>query len=123
MTPSPSDDGSGSARASDPPPGAELEVATTSADALRASVRVVGALAPATAPVLTSVLRTHVTAGRRYIRVDLGAATVTDSKVVEALVRAHSDVNELGGMLVFENAGPQIVDAIRSATLYVQSRD
>lgn len=110
-----------SSRVSAPPAG--LEVATVSADALRANVRVVGDLVPASAPLLTSILRAHVAAGRRYLRVDLAAATVSDPAVVDALVAAHSDVHDLGGMLVFENAGPQVVDAIRSATLFVRPAD
>ena len=104
----------------DPDPlAAGLEVTTLSADTLRASIRVVGSLRPSTAPLLTSVLRTHVSAGRRYLRVDLATAQVTDTTVVSALVDVHRSVHALGGMLVFENAGPRLVDAIRDAAMFV----
>ena len=97
-----------------------LEVATVSADTLRAVIRVTGALEPGTSALLVSVVRTHVSTGRRYLRVDLSAAEVADPAVIEQLVDAHRSIAELGGMLVFENAGPRVVDAIRGADLFVQ---
>jgi anti-anti-sigma regulatory factor len=100
----------------------DLEVATLSADTLRASIRVVGTLAPSTASLVTSILRTHVSAGRRYLRVDLSGAQFADEAVIAALVSSHRTISDLGGMLVFENAGPRMVDAIRSATLFVNAR-
>ena len=99
------------------PPFVGLEVATLSSDTLRAGVRVVGTLQPSTAPLLTSVLRTHIAGGRRYLRVDLAAASVDEPEVIDALLEARRAVLELGGMLVFENAGPRVVDAVRRATL------
>lgn len=100
-----------------------LEVATVSADALRAGVRVTGELLEATAPLLHSVLGTHLSAGRRYLRVDLAQAVVGDPKVVDVLVEAHTAVSELGGMLIFENAGPQVMEAVRSVSLFVRSAE
>jgi anti-anti-sigma regulatory factor len=96
-----------------------IEVATLSADALRANVRVTGDLTPGTCALLTSVLRTHIGAGRRYLRVDLAAAHINGDAVVEALVAASRGTAELGGFLVFENAGPRVVDAMRAARLSV----
>ncbi|WP_375497947.1 STAS domain-containing protein [uncultured Jatrophihabitans sp.] len=98
-----------------------VEVATLSADHLRASLRVTGTVLPSSAPMLTSVLRTHLASGRRYLRVDLAAASVTDPEVIQTLVAARRSVSALGGMLVFDNAGPRVVDAIRRATLYVRA--
>lgn len=109
--------------APDAEPFTGFEVATLSADTLRASIRVTGILVPNTAPLLTSVLRTHVTAGRRYLRVDLATARITDGAVVEALVAAHRTISDLGGMLVFENAGPRVIDALRNDTLFVRPAD
>lgn len=98
-----------------------VEIATISADTLRANIRVTGTLVPSAASLLTSVLRTHVCIGRRYLRVDLATARIDDAGVIEALVSAHRTIAELGGMLVFENAGPQVIDALRTETLYVRS--
>lgn len=104
----------------DPAPFSGLEIATISADTLRANIRVTGTLVPSAAPLLTSVLRTHIHSGRRYLRVDLATARIDDEVVIQALVTAHRTVDELGGMLVFENAGPAIIDALRTETLYVR---
>lgn len=95
-----------------------LEVATLASDPLRASMRVAGVLTLTSAPLLTSVLGTHVSAGRRYLRVDLATAAIADPSVVDVLVAAHRTITDLGGLLVFENAGPQVVDAIRTAHLF-----
>lgn len=100
-----------------------LEVATLSADTLRASMRVTGTLIPTAATLLTSILRTHLCAGRRYLRVDLATAEITDASVVDGLVDAHRTIAELGGMLVFENAGPRVIDAIRNDTLHIRAAD
>lgn len=104
-------------------PFAGLEVATVAGDTLRASIRVAGALEAHTVTLLSSVLRTHTMAGRRYLRVDLALASIEDDVVVEALVEAHHSVEKLGGMLVFENAGPNVVEAVRSATLFVRAAE
>lgn len=99
----------------------EVEVATLAADPLRASIRVTGRLDARSAALLSSVISTHVGAGRRYLRIDLGAAHL-DHAVIDMLVAAHRDLRAAGGMLVFENAGPLLVDAVRSATLFVTNR-
>ncbi len=99
---------------------AGLEVATLAADTLRASVRVTGSLSPGSVSLLTSVLRTHIAAGRRYLRVDLDTARICEPAVVDALVASHRTVADLGGMLVFENAGPHLIDAVRNATLFLR---
>lgn len=109
--------------AAHPAPPGDLEVATTGVDTLRASVRVTGTLLPDTARVLTSMLRTHLAVGRRYLRVDLAGACVDDPAVVDALVETRRTIVAMGGMLVFENAGPRVVDAVRHAALHVRPAD
>ncbi len=97
-----------------------LEVATISSDTLRAGIRVSGDLEPTNAGLLTGIVRTHLTAGRRYLRVDLADAGVADPAVVEVLVQNHRAVSALGGMLIFERATPAVVDAIHSSCLFVR---
>ncbi len=98
-----------------------FEVATLTADTLRASVRVAGDLAINSVTLLVSILRTHVGAGRRYLRVDLAGARLLDIAVVDSLAEFNDTVAELGGMLIFENASPRILDALRDTSLYVHA--
>lgn len=98
-----------------------LEVATLTADTLRANVRITGDLALNSVALLTSVLRTHIATGRRYLRVDLAEAHILDLAVVDTLAELHRAVSELGGMLTFENAGAGIVDALRGTGLFVNA--
>jgi hypothetical protein len=100
---------------------AEFEVATTSSDALRASILVTGALSPRTVPLLLSVLSTHLRAGRRYLRVDLAGAEIDDLGVLEPLRVAHSVMTDLGGMLVFDNAGAEASTLLHDGDLFVST--
>lgn len=105
------------------PPLDTFEVATLSADTLRAGVRVSGELTRRSSAVLTSVLRTHVAAGRRYLRVDVTAARIGEPAVVDLLVDAHRDIGGLGGMLIFENVGAELLETFREARLFVRAAE
>lgn len=94
-----------------------FEVATLTADASRATIRTVGALTRDTCAVVVSVLQAHLHTGRHYLRVDVGGSPALDEPALVALTRVHRRVAEGGGMLVFENAPPRLVDAIRDSTL------
>lgn len=116
-------DHAGSARP--PGPGSDVgggfEVATVSADTLRAGIRVVGALTKPACGVLVCVLRAHLRAGRHYLRVDVAEVPAVDGEATGSLVRLHRQVTAAGGMLVFENAGPQVVDAVGHSALFVHA--
>ena len=99
-----------------------VEVATIGADTLRAGVRVVGNLTKPACSILVCVLRAHLAAGRHYLRVDLADTPVVDPEVVGTLVQLHLQVSSGSGMLVFENAGPRVLEALRESTLYVRAR-
>jgi hypothetical protein len=108
------------------PPGAgpqsiEFEVATSSSDPLRAGIRVSGPLGERTVPLVLSVLATHVRAGRRYLRIDLTHAGVADLAALAPLRTAHSALTELGGMLVFDNAGDDVTRALHDVELFVST--
>ena len=98
-----------------------FEVMTVAADLTRATIRTVGALTVPASAALLGMLRAHLGAGRRYLRVDIGGSRVADPAVLGSLTSAHRQVAACGGMLVFENAGPQVVDAIRNSDLFVQA--
>jgi anti-anti-sigma regulatory factor len=98
-----------------------FEVATVTADATRATIRTVGALTHSTCAVLISVVQAHLHAGRHYLRLDVGGSTVLDEQALAALAGAHRHVAERGGMLVFENAPPRLVDTIRDSALSMRA--
>jgi len=98
-----------------------VEVATTGADTLRAGVRVAGNLTKPACAILVCVLRAHLGAGRHYLRVDLAEAPVLDPEVLDSLVQLHLQVTTAGGMLVFENAVPRVLETLRSSALFVRA--
>lgn len=100
---------------------AVFEVATLSADTLRARVRVTGALTGETAPLLTSAVGTHLCAGRRHLRLDLSMVTEVDDQGLDALSALHRAALAGGGLLVLDGAladsrlGRHVADLRRSA--------
>lgn len=100
-----------------------FEVTTVSADRLHALIRAAGPLTASASAVLVTMLRAHLRAGRRYLRVDVGAAPVLDPAVLATLTDLHRRVAARGGMLVFENAGAEFADAIRGSELFVRTAD
>lgn len=85
---------------------AEVEVATTAADATHAYVRITGPVGRAAAPMLAAVLNTHLRVGRRFLHIDVAAAGLADdaAAVLASVVQA---VNARGGALTLEHAGPR----------------
>jgi anti-anti-sigma regulatory factor len=79
-----------------------FEVVTTSADKSRATIRVRGTLDPTTVPLLTSVLRTHIRAGRRDLHVDLTGAHVPDVAALDPLRETRAALADDGGLLVLD---------------------
>jgi hypothetical protein len=90
-----------------------VEVATISGYAEGANLRITGTVHGAAVGMLTTVLRTHLRVGRRYLRVDLGAAQL-DEAAVRCLAEAADAATALGGALVIERAAPRTVRAIEA---------
>lgn len=103
----------------DPPCGTRLAVETAAVDELRATVRVTGVLSVASCPLLTSVLRGHLRAGRRYLRADLTGCRIVGSGVLAELRAAAAEVAGSGGMLVFSDADEPTAGVLRPAELFV----
>lgn len=107
-----------------PEPSDTFEVGTTTADTLRASIEVTGTLSDQTCRLLASVLRTHLCAGRRYLRVDLSAAGVPAAHaaaVAAVLTPVHDEVDSLGGVLLLTGAAPVLVRTDGAAALFARS--
>jgi anti-anti-sigma factor len=77
-----------------------LSVETDAFDERRAAVSVHGDLDVSTAAALWSVLQRHLTAGRRYLRVDLSAVKFIDAAAVTAIVEVHHEALYRRGTLV-----------------------
>jgi anti-anti-sigma regulatory factor len=104
-------------RVARPPPNSTgtsaVEVASTCADTLRVTIRITGSVSRAAVPMLTTVLHTHLRAGRRHLCIDLGSAEL-GMDAVRALAAAADAGATLGGALVFANAQPGVAEAIES---------
>lgn len=106
-----------------PAPAIAFEVATTCADALRANVRVDGRLDARTCPLVASILRSHLTAGRRYLRLRLTDADPHDPAVRSLLVQAHREVARTGGTLLIHDAPVELVAALAGDGVLVRAGD
>jgi len=100
---------------------ASFEISTVAADGQHAAIRTHGALTVAAVRLLVSVLRAHLRAGRRHLRVDIGASAVVDPAVIPALTDVHHRVKACGGALVLENAERRVIDTIRNLDLLVET--
>jgi anti-anti-sigma regulatory factor len=101
--------------------GETFEVVTASSDVLRANLRLHGTLSARTCPLLRSVLATHIRAGRRYLRVDVGSADVDDPRVLGPLREAHEAMDAVDGMLVFDNADDALAGLLHDGGLFVST--
>jgi anti-sigma B factor antagonist len=85
------------------PPAAQqqrISVETINFDATQALIKVTGEIDLSTAAALWAVLQCHLTAGRRFLRLDLAGVTLLDRTVVGGLARAHHELLERRGTLV-----------------------
>jgi stage II sporulation protein AA (anti-sigma F factor antagonist) len=92
----------------DLPVGELLTVETIRFDERRAAVAVHGDLDVSTAAELWSVLQRHLTAGRRYLRVDLAAVKFIDAAAVTAIVEVHHEALYRRGTLVLVGVTPPV---------------
>lgn len=90
-----------------------LEIATLSADDVRANLQITGRVSERAVPLLATVLHTHLRAGRRRLCVDVRAAALSDA-ALRCLAEWADDAAAHGGALVLENAPPQAAQAVAS---------
>lgn len=87
-------------------------VETVRYDDRRAAVAVHGDLDVSTAAELWSVLQRHLTAGRRYLRVDLSAVKFIDAAAVTAIVEVHHEAMYRRGSLVLVGVTPPVAKVL-----------
>src|SRR4051812_37465652 len=85
---------------------AEVEVATTAANASDAHVRITGPVGRAGASMLAAVLNAHLRVGRCYFSIDVAEASLGDD-AASCLAETARAAAALGGALTLENAGPR----------------
>lgn len=85
-----------------------LTLTVTKSDQLRASVRLVGDLDLASAPVMQAALEHELARGRRYVRLDLSGLAFADSMGLAALVDLHWAFLHKRGTLILVNAGRRV---------------
>jgi len=93
-------------------PGELLSIETVRVDDRRASVSVHGDLDVSTAAALWSMLQNHLTAGRRYLRVDLSAVTFIDASAVTAILEVHHEALYRRGTLVLTGITPAVAKVL-----------
>jgi anti-anti-sigma factor len=90
----------------------DLPITTFRSDRRSASVSVRGDLDVAVAAQLWSVLLQHLTAGRRYLRLDLSGVTFFDSSAVTAIVEVHHEALYRRGTLVLVGVTPLVAKVL-----------
>ncbi len=83
-----------------------FEVCTTSADALRARLQVLGELRVDTVGLLSSAVAAHLRSGRRYVHIDLSGAAGDDPRMLSTVTAVYDSVVGVGGRVAFDRPGP-----------------
>lgn len=96
---------------------AHAAAVTSSSDEQRASIRVVGDLDGTLSSRLRQVIDSHVSEGRRFLRIDLSGVTDIGQTALHLLVDTHQRVLAQRGTLVLIGAGEPISRALRSTDL------
>jgi anti-anti-sigma factor len=92
---------------------ARMSVDTAHCDARRASIKVSGELDIATVAPLWVALDAHLSAGRRYLRLDLSEVTFLDASTLGAIAHFHHRALDRRGTLVLTGARPPVTRMLR----------
>lgn len=103
--------------ASDTSTTARASLTTVRQDRSHALIRAVGEWDLANAQVLGELLEEHEKAGRRFVRVDVGAVSFLDCTCLDVLVTAHQRLLATQGMLVLTDVTPRLMRLLRLARL------
>jgi len=103
--------------ASDTSTSAHASLTTVRQDRSHALVRAVGEWDLANADVLGELLQEHEKAGRRFVRLDVGAVSFLDCTCLDVLVTAHQRLRAAQGMLLLTDVTPRLMRLLRLARL------
>lgn len=93
-----------------------FDVRTARCDATRANLRVSGRLGEGGAAVLAQVIDTHLRAGRRFLRLHLGALEAISDEAVEVIAAVHDRLLAARGTMVLTGVEPALETTLRRAT-------
>ncbi len=91
-----------------------LTITTTRCDKTRANLRLRGAVDVGGAELLQAVVEGHQRAGRRYLRVDVGTATL-DAAAVEVLCHLHRRLLATRGTMIIMAVPPALERVLTAA--------
>lgn len=97
---------------------ATMSVETVRFDAVQALVKVSGVLDMHTSAPLWAVLRAHLAAGRRFIRLDLCGVTLLDATALSGIVAAHQELLQRRGTLVITGVTSLVARMLRMTGQY-----
>ncbi|MDT4917725.1 MAG: hypothetical protein QOH89_2425 [Pseudonocardiales bacterium] len=89
-----------------------LAIETVHCDHRSASISVRGDLDVSTAAQLWSVLQEQLTAGRRFLRLDLSAVTFVDAAAITAILEVHHEALYRRGTLVLVGVTPLVTKVL-----------
>jgi anti-anti-sigma factor len=93
--------------------GALLSVETVSLDHRRAHVRVTGDLDLSTGPAVWAILRSHLAAGRDYLRLDLSGVGFLDASALSGIAELHHAALARRGTLVLTGVSGRVARLLR----------
>lgn len=97
--------------------GSTAPIETTGCDEWRAAIAVRGELDTAIAPTLRAELERHLLAGRRVLRLDVGAVTFIDSEALGELIFASQRCIADRGSLILTKVPPNVRRVVEIAGL------
>ncbi|MGI8678292.1 MAG: STAS domain-containing protein [Jatrophihabitans sp.] len=100
-------------RTADATPMAQMSVDTLRFNATRALIKVAGELDLASAAPLRAVLRCHLDAGRRFLRLDMSDVTFLDATALSGILASHHDLLAGRGTLVITGVRGLVARVLR----------
>ena len=94
-----------------------VSVETARCDRLRGLIKVSGELDLSTAAPLWAVLKGHVEAGRRFLRLDMSGVTFLDAAALSGITDVHRELLRRRGTLVITGVRPIVSRVLRMTHL------
>jgi anti-anti-sigma factor len=97
-------------------PAGGFDLRTDACDASRARLQIAGHLDAGAAVLLGEVLDGHLRAGRRYLRIHIGALQSISSEAIAVIADVHQRLLGVGGTMILTGVDPETEAALRAST-------